>query len=142
MQTNGIRATGRVLARTIPGKRGEDVAADQPVGARLLPNAGTSDEIRQVEETLYGAVRHELDAKSVQLQDAGLQTELDPISRSGDGSNYSSYVEATLRFADGDVHDVVFFYVAREGRLVVDAASMPEWITKTIDESLKKAKDE
>jgi len=101
------------------------------------------DEIRQVEETLYGAVRRELDSKGAELRDAGLRIELDPISRSGDGPNYTSYVEATLRYQDGDVHDVVFFYVAREGRLVVDAASMPEWITKTIDESLRKvAKDE
>jgi hypothetical protein len=97
-----------------------------------------SDEIRQVEETLYGAVRREFDARSARLRGAGLLIELDPISRSGEGSNYTSFVEATLRYADGDVHDVVFFYVAREGRLVVDAASMSEWITKTIDESLEK----
>lgn len=102
-----------------------------------------SDEIRQVEETLYGAVRHEFDARNAQLRGAGLRIELDPISCSGEGSNYTSYVEATLRYADGDVHDVVFFYVAREGRLVVDAALMSEWITKTIDESLEKvSKDE
>jgi len=72
-----------------------------------------------------------------------LRVELDPISRSGEGTNYASYIEVTLRYADGDVHDVVFFYVAREGRLVVDPTSMPEWIAKTIDDSLDKlTKDE
>jgi hypothetical protein len=108
-----------------------------------MSSHSVSDEIRQVEETLYGAVRQELDSRNSQLRDAGLRAELDPISRSGNGSSYTSYIEATLRYQDGDVHDVVFFYVAREGRLVVDAASMPEWVTKTIDESLEKvAKDE
>jgi hypothetical protein len=96
------------------------------------------DEIRRVEEALYGSIRHELDSRSAEFRHAGLQVELDPMSRSGEGPNYASYVEATLRYADGDVHDVVFFYVAREGRLVVDAKTMPEWITKTIDESLEK----
>ena len=97
------------------------------------------DEIRRVEEALHGAVERELDARSVQLRDAGLTVEFDPISRSGEGSGYTSYVEVTLRYADGDVHDVVFFYVAREGRLVVDEASVSEWISKTLDESLAKA---
>jgi hypothetical protein len=96
------------------------------------------DEIRQVEEVLHGAISRAFDTRSARLRDAGLEVELNPISRSGEGSNYTSYVEATLRYADGDVHDVVFFYVAQEGRLVVDAASTSEWIRKTIDESLEK----
>jgi hypothetical protein len=97
------------------------------------------DEIRRVEEALHGAVERQLDSRSEQLRDVGLTVELDPISRSGEGWGYTSYVEVTLRYADGDVHDVVFFYVAREGRLVVDETSASEWISKTLDESLAKA---
>lgn len=99
-----------------------------------------SDEIRQVEETLYGLIRRDLDSRSAEFHDIGLRVELDPISRSGEGSNYASYIEATLRYANGNVHDVFFFYVAREGRLVVDTASMPGWITRTIDGSMDKLK--
>lgn len=101
-----------------------------------MPTHNTVDEIHQVEETLYGVISRELDARSAQLRTAGLRVDLDPICRSGEGTNYVSYIEATLRYADGDVHDIVFFYVAREGRLMVDAKSMLQWITKTIDESL------
>jgi hypothetical protein len=97
------------------------------------------DEIRRVEEALHGAVKRQLDSRSEQLRDVGLTVELDPISRSGEGPGYTSYIEVTLRYADGDVHDVVFFYVAREGRLVVDETSASEWISKTLDESLAKA---
>lgn len=104
-----------------------------------MSSHSTLDEIRRVEEALHGAVERELDSRGVQLRDAGLTVELDPISRSGEGSGYTSYVEVTLRYADGDVHDVVFFYIARDGRLVVDEASTSEWITKTLDESLAKA---
>ncbi len=43
-----------------------------------------------------------------------------------------------MRYPDHDVHDIVFFYVAWEGRLVADPTTMPEWITKTINESLSK----
>lgn len=93
------------------------------------------DEIQQVEEALHGALSHELDAR---LRAAGLQVDLDPICRSGEGASYVSYIEATLRYADGDVHDIVFFYVAQEGRLMVDATSMSRWITETLDESLNK----
>jgi hypothetical protein len=101
------------------------------------------DEIRRVEEALYGAVKREFDSRGEQLRDAGLTVECDPISRSGEGSNYTSYVEVTLRYSNGDVHDVVFFYVAQEGRLVVDEASTSGWISKTVDESLgKTTKDE
>jgi len=98
----------------------------------------TVDEIHRVEETLHGAVSHELDSRSAQLRAAGLQVDLDPICRSGEGTNYVSYIEATLRYANGDVHDIVFFYVAQDGRLVVDATSMPQWIIETINESLNK----
>jgi hypothetical protein len=98
----------------------------------------TLDEINKIEETLHGALSHELDSRSAQLRAAGLQVDLDPICRSGEGTNYVSYIEATLRYADGDVHDIVFFYVAQEGRLMVDPTSMPQWITGTLDESLNK----
>lgn len=101
-----------------------------------------SDEVRRVEEALHGAVERALDARDVQLRDAGLVVELDPVSRSGGGPGYTSYVEATLRYANGDVHDVLFFYVAQEGRLVVDEASTSEWISRTVDESLGKATEE
>lgn len=96
----------------------------------------TLDEIHKVEETLHGVISHELNSRSAQLRTAGLQVDLDPICRSGAGTNYVSYIEATLRYSDGDVHDIVFFYVAQEGRLMVDATSMPQWITETLDESL------
>jgi hypothetical protein len=98
----------------------------------------TIDEIHKIEETLRDAISHELDSRSAQLRAAGLQVELDPICRSGDGTNYVSYIEATLRYADGDVHDIVFFYVAQDGRLMVDAPSMTRWIATTLDESLSK----
>jgi hypothetical protein len=95
-------------------------------------------EIQQVEETLHGVLRREFDARSTEFCDAGLRVELDPISRSGSPSNYVSFIEAVVRYPDNDVHDIVFFHVAREGRLVVDPATMPQWITETIDESLSK----
>jgi|ERR1700686_4236083 len=98
----------------------------------------TLDEIHQVEETLHSVISHEFDSRSARLRAAGLQVDLDPICRSGKGTDYVSYIEATLRYADGDVHDIVFFYVAQEGRLMVDATSMPQWITETLDESLNK----
>ncbi len=44
-----------------------------------------------------------------------------------------------MRYPDNDVHDVIFFYVAREGHLVVDAAVMPREIGEVVDESLGKA---
>lgn len=120
------------------------------MGRFLAPNCfspmsshSTFDEIARVEEALHSVVEQGLKSRSVQLRDAGLTVELDPISRSGEGSSYTSYVEVTMRYADGDVHDVVFFYVAQGGRLVVDEASTSEWITNTLDESLAKAmKDE
>jgi hypothetical protein len=99
----------------------------------------TSDEIRQVEETLHGILRHELASRCAEFCDAGLRVVLDPISRSGKGSNYVSFIEATVRYPDNDVHDVIFFYVAREGHLVVDAAVMPREIGEVVDESLGKA---
>jgi hypothetical protein len=99
----------------------------------------TSDEIRQIEETLQSVLRHELDARSTEFRDAGVHAELDPISRSGQGSNYTSFIEATLRYQDHDVHDIVFFFVAREGRLMVDIISTQQWIIRTLDESLSKA---
>jgi hypothetical protein len=101
------------------------------------PNA--LDEIHQVEETLHGILRRELDSRSTELRDAGLRVELDPICRSGERSNYISYIEATLRYADDDVHDIIFFYVADQGRLVVDVTVATKWITDTINESLSKA---
>ncbi len=96
------------------------------------------NEIHDVEEALYGVLKHEFDAKSTEFRDAGLRVQLDPISRSGSGSSYVSFIEAIVRYPDHDVHDIVFFYVAREGRLVVDPTTVPKWITKTIDESLSK----
>jgi hypothetical protein len=108
-----------------------------------MSSHSNSGEIKRVEEVLHGAVERELDSRSAQLRESGLTVELDPIRRSGEGSSYTSYVEVTLRYADGDVHDVVFFYVAQDGRLVVDEASTSEWISKTLDESLAKViKDE
>lgn len=98
----------------------------------------TQDEIHQAEEALQGVLRREFDTRSTEFRDAGLRVQLDPISRSGSGSNYVSFIEAIVRYPDDDVHDIVFFYVARDGRLVVDPTTMPEWITKTIDESLSK----
>ena len=95
-------------------------------------------EIHDVEETLYGVLRREFDARSTEFRDAGLRVELDPISRSGSGSNYVSFIEAIVRYPDDDVHDIVFLYVAREGRLVADPTTMPAWITKTVNESLSK----
>lgn len=95
-------------------------------------------DICQVEETLHGVLRREFDARSTEFRDAGLRVQLDPISRSGSGSNYKSFIEAIVRYPDHDVHDIVFFYVAWEGRLVADPTTMPEWITKTINESLSK----
>jgi hypothetical protein len=96
-------------------------------------------EIRQVEETLQDMLRRELDARSAEFRDVGVHAELDPISRSDQGSNYTSFIEATLRFQDHDVHDIVFFFVAHEGRLVVDIPSTRQWIINTLDESLGKA---
>jgi hypothetical protein len=97
------------------------------------------NQIRQVEETLYGVIRHELDSRAAEFCAAGLQVALDPIYRSGEGSNYASYVEVTLQYTAGDVHDIVFFYVARSGRLMVDTTAMQQWITQTLDESIRKA---
>ncbi len=104
-----------------------------------MSTPSSSDKIRQVEEALHGFIRRELDSRSAELQDVGLQADLDPICREGIGSSYISYIEATLRYANGDVHDILFFYVAREGRLLVDVEAMPQWITTTIGESLIKA---
>lgn len=83
-------------------------------------------------------IKRELDARGCEFRDAGLKVDLDPVCRSGEGSGYVSYIEATLRRDDDDVHDVVFFYIAREGRLLVDTEAMPQWIAKTLDESLSK----
>jgi hypothetical protein len=98
-----------------------------------------SDEIRQIEEKLYSILKHELASRCAEFRNAGLRVVLDPISRSGKGSNYASFIEATVRYPDNDVHDVIFFYVAREGHLVVDAAVMPREIGEVVDESLAKA---
>ncbi len=102
----------------------------------------TPDEIRRVEENLYDALKHAFDSRSAELHQAGLHVDLEPISRSGKAANYVSYIEAALRYRNNDVHDVVFFYIAEAGRLVVDETSMREWITMTVDESLKKASED
>jgi len=101
----------------------------------------TSDEIRQVEDTLHGILKHELASRSAEFLSADLRVVLDPVSRSGKGSNYVSFIEATVRYLDNDVHDVIFFYVAREGRLVVDVAAVPREIAEMVDESLGKERE-
>lgn len=116
-----------------------DVVGQPSLGptAYLMSDHKKLDAIRQVEETLHGVIKHELDSRGAEFCAAGLQVDLDPIYRSGEGSNYVSYVETTLRYADGDVHDIVWSGVPplRWTRLTT------QWIIKTIDESLSKASE-
>lgn len=94
-------------------------------------------DIREVEEALHKTVQREFAARDAELKRAGLRPELDAIHRSGVEADYESYIEATLRFEEGDVHDVVFFHVARHGRLAIDPAVAADWVTTTIDGILK-----
>lgn len=57
-----------------------------------------------------------------------------PIRRHGDGADYASYIEATFRYEDEDVHCVLFFYIAHKGHLVIVREVTTPWVIQTIDE--------
>jgi hypothetical protein len=96
--------------------------------------------LEQIEERVHGLVRRGFDARRADLDALGLQVELDPVARRGEGTQYASSIEATLRWPDADVQDVIFFYVAEQGRLVLDVETIESWIRDTIDASIAEAR--
>lgn len=98
------------------------------------------ENLEQVEERVHGLVRRGFDARRAELNALSLQVELDPVARRGEGTQYASSIEATLRWPDADVHDVIFFYIVEQGRLVIDVETIDSWIRDTIDASIADAR--
>src|SRR5271166_6674034 len=98
----------------------------------------THDQLRKVEEELHCLVEREFSNSSKELQDAGLRLELDPVHRSGSGSNYASFIEATLRLEDEDVQDIFYVEIAREGHLGKDRDGLVKWAKEQIAEIIDK----
>ncbi len=84
-------------------------------------------------------MRCAFDARRADLDALCLSVELDPIARHGKGSHYTSSIEATLRWPDANVHDVVFLNVVDQGRLVINMETIDLWIRETIDETIAEA---
>ena len=99
-----------------------------------------SEALERIEDQMRDLVRGSLEARRTDLEALGLQLELEPVARHGEGGSYASPIEATLRWPDGDVHDVIFFYVVQGGGLVVDVDSAASWITDVIDRSIAEAR--
>lgn len=93
-------------------------------------------DLPDVEARLHEAVSSELQVRTPQLSAAALRAELKPVCRVGSGSKYASYIEATIWRADGEVHDVLFLYVAREGRVLVEIETAVAWFKEAIADSL------
>ena len=77
--------------------------------------------------------RKELTSRAAEFEDAGLRVELDPIHRSGNPASYTSYLEATIRYPDDDVHDILFFYITLEGRFWTPVVQLKEGIVEAVD---------
>jgi len=97
-------------------------------------------EISTIEDEFHRLVGSEIDKRCQALRDAGLSVELEPLHRDGVGASYASYIEAVFRYEDGDVHDVLFFYIAREGHLVIMREPTTAWVVQAVDEIVGRAR--
>jgi hypothetical protein len=105
-------------------------------------STGDSRRFGELEDEIHGEVLREIEAQAADLDDAALLPELDPVARRGDGPSYSSYIEATFRRRDGEPHDVLFFYVVRDGRQVVQRGEARRWISATVKDIIESTAEE
>ena len=94
-----------------------------------------------LEAETQAVVTRVFEARAVDIAELGVRLEVDPVARRGEGPAYESYVEATLYLADGEPHDVIFFYIVQRGRPVITPSEVATWLDQTITGSLAEARD-
>lgn len=101
-----------------------------------MSDSKPSEDFREFEERMHFVVNSAIASNREGLEAAGYEIKLDPVSRTGEGSSYSSYLEATIAIGD-EIDDVLFAYLVREGKLAVGESLVEDWITRALAELLE-----
>jgi hypothetical protein len=92
----------------------------------------SENEFQEFEATLHALVKRMLAERAEELRAAGLTADVDEVKRAEPPDGYQSYIEATI-YRDGEVDDVLFFYVSWQGRVNVSEPGIEQWLTEAID---------
>jgi hypothetical protein len=101
--------------------------------------SGGSGEFTEVETNLHRVFEDAFRRRDAELESLGLKLQLEPVKRRDSGGLYSSSVEATLRWPDGDVHDVFFLQLVDQRRVVADVGEASSWLEDQLADSLANA---